>query len=436
MKKLVALIAVGSFALVPNVHARSYVPLSISAEPDRSAPAENARSIRPESRPYLPGLRPLEVELLEDVLRRKRPISVGNSVEKAHDAILRNALRDPVKRGHIKGELAEAMFLQRNPEWGYVRSGNAPEVDVYRWVASRTRPEGAQIKTHASSNPATYARDMAADRKANFFLVPDDHVEELRDYWRSRIREFEERGLSQRAADARGQLARIGGLGFTAKELDASLSRAAQHIIRERSASYISLGAASAVVLGPLLWDFLQGEIQADELGYHATRAGAVLGAERLSSRALHNWKSGALRGSWRGNAVVGTSLLVVDTAFAIYENGGRAAFRSADFYANLSGSVSSIAVMWKVGPIVTMAVTRRAGRIHRAWGTGAGVALGIGTALLAGTVTYFGGREMGLVVLESVDPDFLYDQERLAVSTAKENLEGRIRLLQGQVPL
>ena len=56
--------------------------------------------------------------------------------------------------------LAEALYLQQNPVWGYVRSPNASQHDLYTWKLGRPTPFTAQIKTHLSPDPVRYAYDM------------------------------------------------------------------------------------------------------------------------------------------------------------------------------------------------------------------------------------------------------------------------------------
>lgn len=324
-------------------------------------------SVKIDDRPVLPGVRPVEVELLEDALRRKMHITIGDSREKAHQKIIRNSLRDPMKRSHIKGILAEALYVEKNPGWGYVRKSNAPQVDVY--VLRRgMRPWGAQIKTHISGNPLTYANDMTKDNLANKFLVPDDHVASLREHWQAQVGAYEGSGRKKEAAEARRQLSRIGGVGFTSKYLDDSYTRIARYAKREQYAGYVSLGAAVGLVLGTELWNYWQNNSITGHTALRIAHGGSVFAAERavthvmtrnakvIPSASVTNQaglQSSVLRGGLRGNAIVGTTILAVDTVFAVYEHGGRRAFQSDAFYAGLGGFVSALAVGMTTGQTV-----------------------------------------------------------------------------------
>jgi hypothetical protein len=118
----------------------------------------------------------------------------------------------------MRGTLAEALYLQANPDWAYVRSPLASQHDLYRWVDGRRAPSTAQIKTHASPDPTIYARDMVADHRSNLFVVPDDHVPGLRRYWQDQI--HRDAGMAVSTVNAERQLRRVQGLGFKAQDLD------------------------------------------------------------------------------------------------------------------------------------------------------------------------------------------------------------------------
>ncbi|MDP2830225.1 MAG: hypothetical protein Q8O37_16675 [Sulfuricellaceae bacterium] len=333
---------------------KSYTPIGVSGSMvNRGA----FLPVKIEDRPVLPGMRPVDLELLEDALRRKMNITIGDSREKAHQKIIRNSLRSPMKRSHIKGVLAEALFLEKNPAWGYVRKSNAPQVDVYVWRAGSRRPYGAQIKTHLSGDPLIYASDMLKDNLADRFLVPDDHVASLEKHWQAKLHAHEAAGHSVEAAEARRQLSRIGGLGFSEKQLDGSYSRAVRYAKREQYAGYVSLGAAVGLALGPELWYWWQKGSLSDQAALHAARGASDILAERVATRVMVRNTSlipttntpglngGVLRGGLRGNAVVAITVLTVDTAFAVYEHGGGRAFHSDAFKADFAGSVSALGI-------------------------------------------------------------------------------------------
>ena len=105
----------------------------------------------------LPGLRPRSVELLEGYFLRAHPKLLNDNPERARQLILRrynNGL------GPLRGYMAEAMFVDLNPEWNLVRSGTAPQHDVTRQVAGHRAPFNGQIKYHDSGNAAIYVGDQ------------------------------------------------------------------------------------------------------------------------------------------------------------------------------------------------------------------------------------------------------------------------------------
>ena len=357
---------------------RSYTPIG----DDRLLANRSALvPVKREDRPVLPGVRPVELELLEDALRRKMNVTIGSSREKAQLKIMRNALRDPMKRAQMRGLLAEALFLERNPNWGYVAKANAPQVDVYVFRSGTRKPFGAQIKTHGSGDPLTYAEDMLRDDKADRFLVPDDHVESLRNHWRGQVEQHEAAGRTGEAVEARRQLSRIGGLGFTSQFADDALTRIARFARREQYAGYVSLGAVAGLTLGREIWNGWQEGGLTDDAALRIARGGSNFAAERWVTRAMTRNTSEipvasaggmrtrggrVLRGSLRGNALVGVAVLVVDTSFAMYERGGRRAIHNDAFYAELGGSVSALTVglaagqssaVWTGNPYVAVAV-------------------------------------------------------------------------------
>ena len=92
MKLIVFLGLVLGYVIGPVAEAKSYAPIGVSLG-NSNATAGALLPVKASDRPFLPGMRPVEVELLEDALRRKMRITIGNSREKAHLKIIRNSLR-------------------------------------------------------------------------------------------------------------------------------------------------------------------------------------------------------------------------------------------------------------------------------------------------------------------------------------------------------
>ena len=429
MKTFILAAFFATYALCRIADAKAYVPLGAL----ESTPASTRSVFLPAKaadRPFLPGMRPAEVELMEDALRRKNPNKIGNNRNAAHESIIRNFLRDPVKRAHAKGMLAEALYLEKNATWGYVKSPNAPQHDLYTWINGRRTPFTAQVKTHSTPNTPRYARDMLSDHRSNLFLIPDDHVAPLKAYWRQQLEELRGRGLAEEAENARRQLARVRGLGFTAKELDDHFTRAARDSLRERNATYVSLGASLALALGPDLWEWWRtGSLSRPTL-FRMGRAGSILAADRAVAYGLAKYGTGALRGGLRGNVITGLVIVAVDTSFSIYENGGAKAFRSPEFYAHLGGTVSSLTLGLAVGGPVSVYVTAAASETGP-WAPVIGGAAGLVSGGVAGAAGYIGGESASRKILEAVNPDFLHDAENAAIRDARDHIEASIAALQ-----
>jgi hypothetical protein len=162
------LIATTEVALGQSV---AYEPLGTWVDPQTGALARwNARvlqaSVRPgvsptsDTRPQFAG-RPKSVELLENYFLQKHPKLLQSSPERARQLILRRYSNRP---GPLRGYMAEAMFMDRNPEWNLVRGNNAPQHDVTRRIPGRRAPFNGQIKYHDSGTSALYARDMVKER--------------------------------------------------------------------------------------------------------------------------------------------------------------------------------------------------------------------------------------------------------------------------------
>ena len=85
--------------------------------------SDRTSAVNSDARPHLAGLRSRNVEMLEDALLRKHPKLLGNDPAKARELLLR---RYRANLPQLRGIMAEAVFIDRNPEWGFVKKSNAP----------------------------------------------------------------------------------------------------------------------------------------------------------------------------------------------------------------------------------------------------------------------------------------------------------------------
>jgi hypothetical protein len=142
------------------------------------------------------------------------------------------------------------------------------------------------------------------------------------------------------------------------KDVDDARSRSARFALREQYAGYVSLGAGAAMALGPQLWEAWQSGSVTDQtfrpaymasvsaVNYATTKllsqnAKTILSTETVNAKSVSKLGSGALRGGLRGNAITGVALLVNDTAWSVYENGGTRAFQSEGFYTALAACLT-----------------------------------------------------------------------------------------------
>ncbi len=300
---------------------------------------------------------------------------------------------------------------------------------LYRWVKGRRSPLTAQVKTHSSADPPVYARDMLRDHRSSLFLVPDDHVSGLRDHWRGQVQDLNARGLP--AVEAQRHLSRVGGLGFTVRELDDHLQKATKYALRERGATYISVGASMAMALGPDLWTWIRTGQGSEITGLRVTQGASFVATERAMTWSLGRVGDGALRGGLRGNLVTGLAMLVVGTSWSIYENGGAAAFKRPAFYTHLGGTIGGLALALAVGTPVSVYVTLWTAPVVGGWapflGGAAGLVAGFGASIAGG----IGGEYVAQRLVRLADPEWNIDNERKEFALVRETISDDIRRLQ-----
>ena len=377
-------------------------------------------------RPVLPGLRPVTVELLEDSVIRKHPKLQGQRT------LARRYIEGVYRKGQggrndLRGKMAEALFLHKNPEWGYVSKPNASQHDVYRRVMGQRPPMNGQVKFHVSGKSSKYVQDMKKDYRAHRFFVPDDHVKSLRDHWLRKYDSAKQRGDIVAAKNAASNAGRVQPLGSTSKEIVGNAKEAFRSSSAESRAVYVSLAAGVALSLGQIGWDYAHGTISADQAAYRATKAATLIGTGITADSALILVQQGALRGTLRGTLIIGVVGLVVDTSWNVYEHGGMVAFRHPEFYKQLGGSVSAFSIGGVAAFYAGGAATAAASEL----GPGAPVVGGI-TALVTwagvGTVAYIGGRSATSWLVQSAWPELYQQYEQQQIAAARTAISQRLK--------
>lgn len=352
------------------------------------------------ARPPGRSLQPRALQILEDALLRKYPRLLRGSRIRARELVLRRYQRNPAQ---LRGIQAEALFLDRNPDWRYVSKPNASQHDVYL-LRRGLPPRNGQVKVHASGDPSLYARDMIADHRAHRFFVPDDHVEALREHLRQ----------AGRFRDA----ARVSGTGFTYAELEAKCADAVRAAAREKYAGYISLGMTLGLSVGGVVWDAFHGRLDTNQAGYHLLRSGSLVAVGVGADQGLRFVYGGVLRGTLRGNVIVAVATSVGEIGWLLYEHGWRRAFYEPSFYEAAVGGVSAAGLGLLVGTWVTGLAA------ETGWWA---PVIGGGAGLVAGTAGYIGGRTATRWTLEVVAPEMMRKQERLWVATVRQVIETRL---------
>ena len=312
----------------------------------------------------------------------------------------------------LNGAMAEALFADRNPEFDYVKKPNAPQHDFTRARSGGGR-ENVQVKFHENGDPATYAADMKKDWRATYFAVPDDHVGPLKAYLARDYQRLKTAGDHVGADQAAKNLGRVRGIRAESTEIT-TVKSTARYAARDQYSTYTSFGASLALALGPTLWDSVNGDLPANQALYRTTRAMSLLGIGLGSDLALRSVRQGAVRGTWRGNVIVGTALTIAEVTWLVYEHGWSQAFYSPQLYESVGGSVGGIA-LGLVGSGAAEALIPGPG-----WVVGTATFV---TGAVAGTVGYFGGRATTHAIIKMIAPQLLRQDEQEHLRQAKAKL-------------
>lgn len=392
------------------------------------------------NRPVLPGVTGRNLELLQDAVARKYPrVTQGGSLPVARK-VLASTPQENVPK--LKGAMAEAIFLDKNPEWGYVAKPNASQHDVYAKMPNGGRGiRTGQVKFHISGDASMYARDMVKDYRSGSFLVPDDHVDQLRAYLKTEADRLRAAGDNVGAQARYRDMNRVKGIGASASEIDKATCQAIAEAKIVRAAPYVFVGVATTLLVAPTALDWYQDEISGREAAYRLTKGGSTVVSVFGADRALKLWKGGLLRGTVRGNVIVACVYLMVDTSWQVYEYGGIThALQNPEFLIHLGGDVSATAcglaggyVGMKVGAIAGGAICTLIPK-PEAIPVGAfigGVVGGVVVGSASGMAGYFGGSQGTRWVMETFCPEKLYEQERAYVQNVRAGIDGSIAALQ-----
>ncbi len=390
-------------------------------------------------RPVLPGVTGRNLELLQDAVARKYPrVTKGSSLPIARKILANTSQRSVPK---LRGYMAEAMFLDRNPEWKYVKNPNAPQHDVWaKPPDGRRGQKTGQVKFIMNGDKLSYANHMIKDNKSGNFFVPDDHVDQLKAYFKAKAEKLSAEGDKKGAGYYYREMNRVKGIGATSTQIDHATRQAIAEARLVRVAPYVFVGVAATLLIAPTMWDYYQGDIDSNEAVYRLITGGSGVASGIVADQALKKWKGGLLRGTIRGNVITTFIVLVVDTSWQVYEYGGfHTAIQSPDFISNFVGSLSA-ASCWLAGAGVGAIGGAKAGGAIGAFFGPEGVPIGasiggsvgglvVGSA--AAAAGYFGGSKGARWVMETYCPEKLYDQERGFIKNLRDGIDESIRNMQ-----
>lgn len=366
------------------------------------------------TRPKLAGLWSRDVELLEDSLLRKHGRLLQGSHIKARKLIARSYSKNTQSAARLRGFFAEAIYLDRHPNEHYVQKFNAKHNDVYRMV--NNVPDGAQIKTKLKFSGPAYESDMRNDYLAKRFIVPDDHVKPLKKHL------FEQEKLYRKVNDVKSadrthrMIAKIRPLGATSNQLKTRMDNVYRTTLRAETVTYVSLGAAAGLGIAPILWSYANGEASEGATLYQSAKTLSLINTGVAANRALESYKDGALKGSLKGNVIIGAAIFATETMYLLYEHGGTKAFNNAEFLEEMGGSISSLTLSLIVGGNVAL------------WTTPFGMPAQITCTVLAATITgasgYIAGKRLSHEILNEFAPEIARKAEKELIQNAKNTLQ------------
>ena len=390
-------------------------------------------------RPVLLGVNGRNLELLQDGIARKWNKKVPNgslSVARAEVAKI-----TPFRLPAIRGYMAEAIYLDKHPDWKYVGKTNATQHDVWAKMPNGGRGlQTGQVKFHMSGDAAMYARDMLKDYRSGSFFVPDDHADQLRTHLKSEADRLRMAGDNAGADVRYRDMNRVKGLGATSTQVDTATRQAISEARVVRVAPYVFLGVASTFLVAPAAWDYYKGGIDGYEAVYRLTKGGSSLLAGFVVDQTLKYSKGGLLRGTMGGNLVTACAVLLVDTSWQVYEAGSvGTALQNPEFIINLNGNVSATALGLAGGYAGMVGGAKAGAAIGALFGPegapiGAGVG-GVGGGLVVGAAAgfagYAGGAKVTRWMMEAYAPEKLLVQERAYVNEVFKGIEESILELQ-----
>lgn len=376
------------------------------------------------NRPALFGASGRNLELLQDAVARKYPrVTQGQQLTVARRVL---ASTPDSSFPKLRGYMAEAIFLDNHPDYGYIGKVNASQHDVYM-----KNPSGGpgiitgQVKFVMDGNPGTYARHMVNDHRSKHFFVPDDHIDSLRTFLRREGDRLYKEGKLEESQRYYRNMNRVKGIGATSAQVDSATRQAITEARFIRVAPYVFLGVAAVMTVGPTAAEWYRGDISVSEAAHRFGKGGSALLTGFAVDKALVLYRGGILRGTLRGNVLTAAAVLFVDTGWQIYERGGiYEAIQDPELLMRFGGDIGATTcalVGGSIGAQGGAAVGSSAGGpLGSMIG---GIAGGIIGGAASGLAGYYGGSTATRYFLKKFAPDVLYEEENRYVKMVLENI-------------
>jgi hypothetical protein len=283
---------------------------------------------------------------------------------------------------------------------------------------------------------AVYLGEMRRDSgpgQARLFLVPDDHLDAIKQLIDERHADATQSGNAKEAEWLAKQRGRASPLGVTYDSLSAEAdvaSRVARGRIVARYAGPVITLVFLAYRAGSDTYQWSTGEITGREFVLQLAKAGSEvsIGSASAYLASRSDWLAG---GPNHAGGVVTSAVFLAEEGWLIYEYGGFGnAFAAPGFYVKTGGNLGAAGLgliaaveMGKLGAAIGAPLGPCGPAIGGVLGMIAGGAIG-------GTVGYLGSASLTDWMLQTLTPSFYYGMKILEVEHSENRLHRELNRL------
>lgn len=391
---------------INRLDAQVYVPLRTQVYGGTFATPAYTQTVSTATRPHVP------YDLFAHTFRENYPHSTNRF------GLNEFAYYRLIKRRAIEiGRYAEERFMAVNPGWNKIENRYHPEYDLYRSVNGKT--EYAQLKTHDPANYtdkslfSRYVRDLRSDRKAQLFLIPDDHVEGVLKTLESQRQTALRQGNQAESDFLTSQRDRIKPMGAPYSKLAseaAEAQRVARNQIIAQRIGYTLTAVFRVLPIGYDTYRWWNGDLSGASLAYSAGKSSALVVVGVGTSKIISQ-QTIFKTNPWKAGGVVSIISFAAEEGFLIYEYGGfNNAMSNPAFITQTGGNVSAVAFGLAGGIYGAQAGVAIGASVAGPFGAPVGGVLGgfvVGTG--AAILGHVGGTHVTSWLLETLDPEFYY---------------------------